>query len=102
MCAGISSATYRRTRWVSLSAAIFTSAACRMVPWRVEAAGPFALFAHSPLHEQVKELLGVAGLACVHTVDSLKLAQELQKRKAQLRPEQPLDVMVQVVAAHLQ
>jgi len=32
-----------------------------------------------------KELLAVPGLACVHTVDSQKLAQELQKRASQAR-----------------
>ena len=32
----------------------------------------------------------------MHTVDSPKLALELQKRVAQLRPDRPLDVLVQV------
>lgn len=45
---------------------------------------------------KVKELVSIPGLHCVHTVDSLKLAQELQKRVMQLRPASPLEVMVQV------
>lgn len=46
---------------------------------------------------KVKELLSVPNLACVHTVDSLKLANELQKRAVQLRkPDAPLTVFVQV------
>ena len=45
---------------------------------------------------KVKDLLGVPNLHCVHTVDTLKLAQELQKRSLQMRPDQPLAVFVQV------
>jgi len=49
---------------------------------------------------KVKELLSVPNLACVHTVDKLKLALEIQKRvAAQVAAKQrtlPLDVMVQV------
>ena len=46
---------------------------------------------------KVKDLLKVPNLYAVHTVDSLKLAQELQKRAAALRPpEQRLRVFVQV------
>ena len=45
---------------------------------------------------KVKDLVAVPGLHCVHTVDSPKLALELQKRVAQLRPDRPLDVLVQV------
>jgi len=45
---------------------------------------------------KVKDLVSVPNLYCVHTVDSLRLAQELQKRVAQVRPERPLLVMVQV------
>ena len=45
---------------------------------------------------KAKELLSVPNLHCVHTVDTLKLAQELQKRAAQLRPDRPLDIFVQV------
>ncbi len=45
---------------------------------------------------KVKELLAVPNLACVHTVDTLKLARELDKRSAALRAGEPLDVMVQV------
>lgn len=45
---------------------------------------------------KVKELVSVPNLSCVHTVDSLKLASELQKRVAASRPDRPLDVMVQV------
>jgi pyridoxal phosphate enzyme (YggS family) len=46
---------------------------------------------------KVKDLLKVPNLYAVHTVDTLKLAQELQKRAAALRPpEQRLRVFVQV------
>ena len=45
---------------------------------------------------KVKELVSVPNLHCVHTVDSLKLAAELQKRCAALRPDRPLAVLVQV------
>jgi pyridoxal phosphate enzyme (YggS family) len=46
---------------------------------------------------EVKDLLKVPNLYAVHTVDTLKLAQELQKRAAALRPpEQRLRVFVQV------
>ena len=46
---------------------------------------------------KVKLLLSEPRLCCVHTVDSLKLAAELQKRAAALRPGQaPLAVMAQV------
>eukprot|EP00908_Phaeocystis_cordata_P014357 Transcript_25459.p2 GENE.Transcript_25459~~Transcript_25459.p2 ORF type:complete len:268 (-),score=86.18 Transcript_25459:46-849(-) len=45
---------------------------------------------------KVKDLVSVPNLYCVHTVDSIKLARELQKRVAQLRPDRPLDIMVQV------
>ena len=45
---------------------------------------------------KVKELVSVPNLHCVHTVDSLKLAAELQKRCLALRPERPLAVLVQV------
>ena len=45
---------------------------------------------------KVKELLSVPSLHCVHTVDTLKLAHELQKRCLTLRPTRPLYVMVQV------
>ena len=45
---------------------------------------------------KVKELLRVPNLYCVHTVDSIKLAAELQKRAVQLRPDQPLRVFAQV------
>ncbi|KAL1530296.1 hypothetical protein AB1Y20_001207 [Prymnesium parvum] len=45
---------------------------------------------------KVKDLVAVPNLFCVHTVDSLKLANELQKRTAALRPDRPLEVMVQV------
>ena len=45
---------------------------------------------------KVKDLVAVPGLHCVHTVDSAKLARELQKRVALLRPERPLNIMVQV------
>uniref|UniRef100_A0A7S3ATR7 Alanine racemase N-terminal domain-containing protein n=1 Tax=Haptolina ericina TaxID=156174 RepID=A0A7S3ATR7_9EUKA len=44
---------------------------------------------------KVKELLAVPNLHCVHTVDTAKLAAELNKRAQQLRT-QPLQVMVQV------
>lgn len=49
---------------------------------------------------KVKELLRVPNLVCIHTVDTVKLAMEIEKRvaaqaKAGLR-EIPLDVMVQV------
>mmetsp|Transcript_14392 Transcript_14392/g.32892 ORF Transcript_14392/g.32892 Transcript_14392/m.32892 type:complete len:265 (-) Transcript_14392:178-972(-) len=45
---------------------------------------------------KVKELVSVPNLLCVHTVDSRKLAAELQKRAAQVRPDRPLPIMVQV------
>lgn len=45
---------------------------------------------------KVKELVQTPNLYCVHTVDSLKLAAELQKRCAALRPDRPLAVLVQV------
>lgn len=45
---------------------------------------------------KVKDLVAVSGLHCVHTVDSAKLARELQKRVALLRPDRPLNIMVQV------
>ena len=45
---------------------------------------------------KVKEIVAVPGLHCVHTVDSAKLARELQKRVALLRPDRPLNIMVQV------
>lgn len=45
---------------------------------------------------KVKDLLSVPNVFCVHTVDSIKLAQELAKRTAQLRPDDVLRVMVQV------
>ena len=45
---------------------------------------------------KVKEIVAVPGLHCVHTVDSPKLARELQKRVALLRPDRPLNIMVQV------
>lgn len=46
---------------------------------------------------KVKELLKVPNLFAVHTVDTLKLAQELQKRAAALRPaETKLRIFVQV------
>lgn len=45
---------------------------------------------------KVKELVQTPNLHCVHTVDSLKLATELQKRCAALRPDRPLAVLVQV------
>ena len=46
---------------------------------------------------KAKDLVAAApNLFCVHTVDSLKLAQELQKRVAALRPDNPLAIMVQV------
>jgi len=45
---------------------------------------------------KVKDLLKAPNLQCVHTVDTLKLAQELQKRVAAMRPDRPLDVLVQV------
>ena len=45
---------------------------------------------------KVKELVSTPNLHCVHTVDSLKLASELQKRCAAVRPERPLNVLVQV------
>ena len=45
---------------------------------------------------KVKELVAVPNLHCIHTVDSVKLAMELQKRVAQLRPDRPLDIMVQI------
>ena len=45
---------------------------------------------------KVKDLVAVPGLHCVHTVDSAKLARELQKRVALLRPDRPLNIMVQV------
>ena len=45
---------------------------------------------------KVKELVSVPNLFCVHTVDSIKLAGELQKRVAAMRPDRPLEVMVQV------
>mmetsp|Transcript_30870 Transcript_30870/g.51082 ORF Transcript_30870/g.51082 Transcript_30870/m.51082 type:complete len:238 (+) Transcript_30870:55-768(+) len=45
---------------------------------------------------KVKDLLSVPSLQCIHTVDSLRLAKELQKRVVQLRPHKPLDVFVQV------
>ena len=45
---------------------------------------------------KVKDLLGVPNLHCVHTVDTLKLAHELQKRSLQMRPDRPLAVFVQV------
>ena len=45
---------------------------------------------------KVKDLVAVPGLHCVHTVDSAKLARELQKRVALVRPDRPLNIMVQV------
>ena len=45
---------------------------------------------------KVKDIVSVPNLHCVHTVDSLKLATELQKRCAALRPDRPLAVLVQV------
>ena len=45
---------------------------------------------------KVKDLLKVPNLSCVHTVDSLKLAYELQKRAQATRPDRPLDVFVQI------
>lgn len=45
---------------------------------------------------KVRDLVAVPGLHCVHTVDSAKLARELQKRVALLRPDRPLNIMVQV------
>eukprot|EP00966_Prymnesium_polylepis_P089800 2079574-Prymnesium_polylepis.1 len=45
---------------------------------------------------KVKELVSVPNLFCVHTVDTIKLASELQKRVAALRPDRPLEIMVQV------
>jgi len=45
---------------------------------------------------KVKDLLSVPNLYCVHTVDSIKLANEIQKRALQLRPDRPLMVFAQV------
>lgn len=45
---------------------------------------------------KVKEIVSTPNLYCVHTVDSLKLAAELQKRCAAMRPDRPLAVLVQV------
>lgn len=45
---------------------------------------------------KVKDIVSIPNLHCVHTVDSAKLANELQKRCAQLRPDRPLEIMVQV------
>ena len=45
---------------------------------------------------KVKDIVSIPNLHCVHTVHSAKLATELQKRCAQLRPGRPLEVMVQV------
>jgi pyridoxal phosphate enzyme (YggS family) len=45
---------------------------------------------------KVRELVSVPSLHTVHTVDSLKLAHELQKRVKALRPDRPLNVFVQV------
>ena len=45
---------------------------------------------------KVKEIVSVPNLFCVHTVDSLKLAGELQKRCVALRPDRPLSILIQV------
>ncbi|KAL3923340.1 MAG: hypothetical protein SGPRY_004249 [Prymnesium sp.] len=45
---------------------------------------------------KVKLLLSVPNLACIHTLDSLKLAAEVNKHAALSRPDTPLEVMVQV------
>ena len=45
---------------------------------------------------KVKELVSVPNLACVHTVDTPKLAAELHKRVAAARAERPLPIFVQI------